>query len=98
VLDLGVNVPAGHIPEAVATFRPHLAVLSGSRAESAQGLVSAASAIAENESRPQVVAFGGRAFSGMKLANGVPGPVLPEDFEAKMETIDRLVADLPVAH
>ncbi len=97
VLDLGVNVPAGRIPGAVATFRPHLAVLSAARAESARGLVSAASAILENESRPPVIAFGGEAFSGVQPANGVPGPVLPEGLEAKMEMIDRLVAELPAA-
>jgi predicted PurR-regulated permease PerM len=97
VLDLGVNVPAGRIPEAVAAFRPHLAVFSASRAESAGELVSAASAILENESQPPVITFGGEAFSGVPPANDVPGPVLPEDIEAKMETIDRLVAELPAA-
>jgi hypothetical protein len=97
VLDLGVNVPAARIPEAVATFRPHLAVLSAARAESVRGLVSAASAIVENESRPPVIAFGGQAFCGVQAVDGVLGPLLPEDLEAKMETINRLVADLPAA-
>jgi cobalamin-dependent methionine synthase I len=84
VLDLGVNVPAGRIPGAVATFRPHLVIFSAARAESARGLVSAASTILENEPRLPVIAFGGEAFSGVQSANGVPGPVLPEDIKSKM--------------